>query len=94
MSRELKLREVKLVLLSSHTPHDERAYRNAGERVYEGTMVLGPKIGYSFTLYRKDAAYMHTSTVKSIQYVADDKVILHTLNSVYELTLGKWIVEQ
>ena len=89
MSRRLVIRKIKLEKISSSTPDAEREERGVGKKAHTGVMVLGPSIGRSFTFYRDDAEYMHTSTVKTIEYVAADKLILHTLNSVYELTIGE-----
>ena len=89
MSRRFVLRKIVLKRLSSQTGHSEQNKRGVSKEVYTGVMFFGPSVGRSFTFYRDDAEYMHTSVVRHVEYVASDKVLVHTRNSVYELTIGK-----
>ena len=88
-----EMRECTLTLLSSNTGQAVRDRMCVGEKVYKGKMVFGPSVGLSFCLFREDGEYMHTSTIKSIQYKDVGIFVIKTKNSVYELKIGKAIFE-
>lgn len=83
------MRKVTLELLKTKKSSIERARNSVNEKVYTGTMVYGPSVGKSFCMYRDDGAYMHTSTVKNIEFETDTKLILTTMNSTYSLKIGE-----
>ena len=81
------MRKVILEKLSSSTPQDVRDYMGVGKTKYTGLMQFGPSVGKSFAFFRDDGEYMHTSTVRSIQFDGND-ITLKTKNSTYRLTVG------
>ncbi len=81
---------VKLSLISSDTDAPSRAFNlKSDKNSWEGVMFYGPSAGKSFSFFRDDLEYMHTSTIKDIQYLPENKLEFTTMNSKYCLEIGK-----
>ena len=88
MNTNNRMRKVKLKKISSIHTDEERSKRHVGEKIYTGKMMIGPSVGKSFCFYRDDGEYMHTSTIKNIEFRSAKELVLTTLNSVYSLEIG------
>ncbi len=77
-------------LVKSTTDATSRAYNLKSDKTkWEGTMFFGPTPGQSFSFFRDDQEYMHTSTVQNVQYIDDNTLVLTTRNSEYKLSIGE-----
>lgn len=79
---------IELIRLNSQTPQSVREDRHVGEESYAGVMFFGPEVGMSFSFFRDDKEYMHTSKVANIEFVGENEMILTTQNSQYKLKIG------
>lgn len=82
-------RKILFSLIKSNTPDERREEKGIDQSVYCGTMFFGPTPGRPFAFYTDDNRYFTTSNVKTVQYVSDDKIIIHTLNSEYSIMIGE-----
>lgn len=82
-------RRIIFELVSTKTLKEDRENRNVGLKTYTGTMFFGPTPGKSFSFFRDDAEYVHTSTVKNIEYVDANTLLVSTKNSEYKLIIGE-----
>jgi hypothetical protein len=82
--------KVKLTLIKSNTDKVSRNFNlKSAKDSWNGVMFYGPSIGKSFSFFRDDDEYMHTSTVQNIQYVDLNTYEITTRNSVYRLDVGE-----
>ncbi len=80
---------VKLTCLSSSTDKVSRNFNLRSDKdSWEGLMFFGPSVGKSFSFFRDDEEYMHTSMITEVHYLDNNMVSFHTLNSVYTLEIG------
>ena len=81
---------VVLKQISSETDDVTRAFNlKSDKKEWAGLMFYGPSVGKSFSFFRDDEEYMHTSTIKDIQYVSGNELKFTTRNSEYLLTIGE-----
>ena len=94
------MRYVTVKCTETSTNPSVRALYGIDRTVYRGVCTLGPSVGKRFTFYfdrnehggNYDVNFV-TSTVRNIQFEADNLLIVKTRNSAYEVTLGKAINE-
>lgn len=88
-------RRISFELVTSKTAQSTREENGITRDKYEGLMVLGPRVGHSFTFYfdrNGGGSYdteFHTSEIKSMSF-EDGFLFLNTRNSIYKL----WIKEE